>query len=452
MNPKHAIAIVALASAQCLHAQIDAGKGASVASVVIDLQSGQTLQQNNADQLLTPASLTKLLTTAAAIDLIGAQHKIATQAFISANGKQLTIRGMCDPTMASAYFSWHSIEAFATSIANALKQQNATQIERISFDSGYISESPYSSKRLWEDMGNYYGAAPTSFCTNDNTVTYTFSSPIEPNKPCQLISTQPAEDINVQCFVKSYTKQADSVYIYGIGQNWYATGCMPCNRAKFNVRGAMANPQKIFEQKLLTELRQQGIKIANVADEKNCNYTSLKPLATDYSPSIVSIAKVTNHESVNLYADALMLHLCGEESTSVDRALQQLRQYVKRITGQEAILYDGSGLSPLNALSPHQIATVIRHIETSAQAQAFDKTLSIAGVSGTLKRLGVGTAIVNNVRGKSGSMSGVLAYAGIVNATNGKQYVFCIITNHSPLPPTELRQRIARWLTELMKL
>ena len=101
MKLKLAITIVALTLVHPIYAQIDAGKGTSVASIVIDLQSGKTVQQHNADLLLTPASLTKLLTTAAALDQIGPQQKIATQAFISANGKQLIIRGQCDPTMGS---------------------------------------------------------------------------------------------------------------------------------------------------------------------------------------------------------------------------------------------------------------------------------------------------------------------------------------------------------------
>lgn len=429
-------------------AQIDAGKSATLASIVIDLKTGEVIEEHDADKLLTPASLTKLLTTAAVLEKMGAQSKIETRAYISIDKKHISIKGCCDPTIGSAYYTWHTPEAFATNIANTLKKNRITSIESIYFDANYIIGTNYSSKRLWEDMGNYYGAAPQAFNTNDNTTTYTFSSPAEPNKPCRIVSIDPNEDIDIINYVKSYTKQTDSVYIYGMGQHWYASGCMPCAKSAFKVKGAMCNPQNVFENKVMNELKRQGITIGRSINSQP-DYNKYTLLSTFASPSIESIIKTTNHESVNLYADALMLHLCGEQSASIDGGLQYLRNYVEHHTQSKVMLYDGSGLSPLNAVSARQFATIIRHMELSAHATAYDNSLATAGISGTLKRLGKGSAIEGKVKGKSGSMTGVLSYAGIVTTNNGKKYIFCIIINHSEITNTELRKRITQWLSQV---
>ena len=142
-----------------------------------------------------------------------------------------------------------------------------------------------------------------------------------------------------------------------------------------------------------------------------------------------------------------MLHLAGEKQTSVDAGMQQLRTFVGRINKSECMLYDGSGLSPMNALSARQMANVILYMAKSEYAREYEASLAVAGVSGTMKRLGKNTPIENRVKGKSGSMTGVLSYAGIITAKSGKQYVFCIIINHSQLNSSELRQRVANWLT-----
>ena len=429
------------------NAQVDAGKGASVSSIVVELRTGKVIEEYCADVLLTPASLTKLLTTAATLEMCGPQKKIETVAYLSVDNNQLIIKGKCDPTMGSKYYQWHSVEAFASDIASNLKKQKHTQIDCIVFDSGYISGSTYFSKRLWEDMGNYYGVAPNAFCIADNMSTYSFASPAEVGEKCTLTSILPNEGQKVDCLVKTYGKQSDSVYIYGMGQQWYATGCMPCAKVNYMVKGTMVNPQKVFEQKFVSELNRLGIKIVDSKSVTAFNYSNCNKIATSYSPTIESIIKVTNHESVNLYADALMLHLAGEKQTSVDAGMQQLRTFVGRINKSECMLYDGSGLSPMNALSARQMANVILYMAKSEYAREYEASLAVAGVSGTMKRLGKNTQIENRVKGKSGSMTGVLSYAGIITAKSGKQYVFCIIINHSQLNSSELRQRVANWLT-----
>lgn len=418
-------------------------EGATQAAIVIELSSGNTLYEYDANRNVTPASLTKLFTTAAALETLGPTAKIATKVFVYKD--ELYIRGYCDPTFSSKYYTWHNIDDFANQIADILAERKIRHISALKLDESYIEGSPYPSKHLWEDMGNYYGAAPSSFNIIDNTQTIILSSPDTPGNACKIVSLQPNTETKLKCFVKSYLKQADSVYVYGTGEDRYLSGCMPCTKNNFKVKASLPSPSSYFASTLKSVLESKGISIMRTETvgkipekaEQILSYTS---------PSVESIIKSTNHESDNLYAESLLLHLVDGEHTSHDEGIALLRKYVEKTTGQKANLFDGSGLCPMNTTTPRQVVNLLRHVLTSQYARQYENSLARAGIEGTLRRLGKGTPIEGNVRGKSGSMTGVLGYAGVFTSNKGKRCLFCIIINHSDETNASLRGKIAYWL------
>ena len=69
------------------------------------------------------------------------------------------------------------------------------------------------------------------------------------------------------------------------------------------------------------------------------------------------------------------------------------------------------------------------------------------GVEGTWAHLGKGTPLAGNVRAKSGTMTGVVAYAGFMTAKSGVDVAFCVIVNHFSETPHTVRTKIVDWLT-----
>ena len=61
---------------------------------------------------------------------------------------------------------------------------------------------------------------------------------------------------------------------------------------------------------------------------------------------------------------------------------------------------------------------------------SYLESLSVSGVSGTLKNITGGTAAEGKCLPKSGSMQKVRSYSGFVQASDGKLYAFCIIVNN----------------------
>ncbi|MBQ0982306.1 D-alanyl-D-alanine carboxypeptidase/D-alanyl-D-alanine-endopeptidase, partial [Micromonospora sp. M61] len=145
-----------------LHATIDtiladtrlAGAQASV--VVVDTGTGQTLYDRNGDRRLVPASNTKLMTSTAALELLGPGHRFTTD--VRTSGKRragllsgnLYLRGGGDPTMLAADY-------------DALAAQVAADGVRVVAGNLIADDTRYDRTRLgpdwtWDDEPYYYAA------------------------------------------------------------------------------------------------------------------------------------------------------------------------------------------------------------------------------------------------------------------------------------------------------
>lgn len=427
-------------------------KGATQAALIFDSKTGHVVYEYNADLWVTPASLTKLYTTAASMFQISPSAKFETKVYLDNISNVLYIKGLGDPTYNSKFFSWHSVEAFADKVATSLIQRDIKHLSNIVFDDSYIDGAPLSSKRVWEDMGNYYGASPSSFNIFDNTINLFLQSPDKSGKLCKVVDTEPSVEKLPNSYVTSYAKSADSVYVYGTSiEDWYVSGAMPMAKSRFKVRAAMFSPESFFMKYFVEQVKKRGIDVGAVKNSNiPINIVKQKPFLIDYSPSIEAIATVTNQESNNLFADALLLNLSAKEGkTSWDCGVRKLNEFVAAKTGVNSRLYDGSGLSPFGKTTARQIVSMLRAVRQSNVSDNYMRTLSIAGKNGTLRSFGKGTSVENNVRGKSGSMTGVVAFAGYVDAKS--ELIFCIIINNHIESNTNVKQMAAKWLATYIK-
>ena len=96
------------------------------------------------------------------------------------------------------------------------------------------------------------------------------------------------------------------------------------------------------------------------------------------------------------------------------------------------VLDNGSGLSREERITPEALAGLLRHAARHPQGVQFVQSLSIAGVSGTAARLARGgqSAARGNAWVKTGTLRDVTGIAGYVNASNGARYVVVGFINH----------------------
>lgn len=435
-------------------APLELAGGASMSAAVVNLSKGRTIFEHDADRRLTPASVTKIFTTAAALRALGPQTRLETAFGLTTDtaGRHLTIAGSFDPTTDSRFFSSPRLADAADALAASLRSLGVDTLRSVRVDMSLSPEAPYCPKRLWEDMGNYYGAAPTVVMADDNTADLYFSSPSGVGEECRLDSIVPSVGgLRPQTSVRSYDGKADRCYVCLAGPStWRATGQIPRGRGAFRVRSAMPTPEMHYADKVAELLRAARIGVGQTGVT-----TGARPDTTLLilrSPTIAEIARQTNFHSINLFADALCLHLStqgGTRRASWDAGADIVEKFWKREADVSPTLRDGSGLSPSNAMSARDVAGMLSSMSKSEERESFISTLPRMGREGTWGNMGRKTPLAGNVRAKSGTMSGVVSYAGYLTLRNGDEAAFCIIVNHFAEPAQTVRRKIVEWLVSI---
>src|ERR1700734_3275702 len=111
-------------------------------------------------------------------------------------------------------------------------------------------------------------------------------------------------------------------------------------------------------------------------------------LGAHMSVPIAEDITVTNKTSQNLHAE-LLLRLLGKlygTDGSFAQGARVVRQFMLNagIDDADFFLYDGSGLSPADKITPRAVTRLLSYVSRQSWGQAWRQTLPIAGVDGTL--------------------------------------------------------------------
>ena len=437
-------------------------KGAIVSGYVIDSESKGVIASVNKNYRMTPASLSKIFTSSAALIQLGADYRFKTKIGFS-NSKVINgvlkgdviITGGGDPTLGSKYFASTNPDAVFSKILSIIESKGIRSISgELIVVSDYFSQPRYPSLRLWEDMSNYYGAPPAGLSFMDNTFTITLESPPKVNALCKITSVNPSCDIEIDCRVKASSLQKDSAYIYGVPglKEWYIDGAIPAGRKEFKVKGAMPFPERVFGHLLIDYLKKNGVSIKELSFKSSGEVGNVVSVGEVISPPLSSIIKVLNKRSVNLFADHLFLSMAKKSGTANwDNARKVVSSFWEsKIGANDIFLHDGSGLSPFNYCSPVDMVNVLVFMSEHKSGNVFKESLSISGIDGTLKRIWDSSETKGRIKGKSGYMNGVLGYAGYITTKSNRELVFCIIVNRFVRPVGDVRELIEKELTKII--
>jgi len=436
-------------------------KGAIVSGYIVDMQTGEVIASENAEIRMTPASLSKIFTSSAALSILGADFRyrtvIAKTGHVS-NGNllgDLMIIGGGDPTLGSKYFPSTVPEKVMKEIVSIIKKAGVSSVSgKLVIVSDFFDPPAYPSLRLWEDMSNYYGAPPSGLTFMDNTFKVTLRSPSVIGKKCSIVNIEPDVGIKPECRVLSSASENDSAYIYGFpgSKDWYIDGSMPAGRSRFVIKGAMPFPQKVFGRMLISYLKNNGIQVRSLAFGKSRQTVRYDTIGTLYSPPLADIVKLVNKKSINLFADHLFLTMAKHYGKADwDNARKVLDNFWKgKIGNNDIYLHDGSGLSPYNHCTAKDMVTVLRYDAKSSISRDFKSSLSVSGIDGTLKRIWNSAETKGKVAGKSGYMKGVLGYAGYITTKKNKRFAFCVIVNRFTGPVKEVRGLIEQEIENII--
>ncbi len=435
-------------------------RGTGVSMCIKMIGSKKELVSYHSNLRLIPASLTKIITTSTALELLGPDYTFKTKFVCSGkvqNGcleGNLIIQAGGDPTLGSRYFNSTNSDSLFKHIFHWLQENDIKEISGTVYVQA--SEISYSSARLWEDIGNYYGAYPHEFNWRDNTVKVTLASE-ETGSLCKIVSLRPSiEPYSIKCKVLAADHNKDSAYVYGLPEikQWWIEGSIPSNRSGFIIKAAMPDPARTFEKELSSYLQVKGIHILK---------KEIKPYFSNdshlscifYSPRLSEIIKVINHKSNNLFADMLLLTLAKQfgNQYSWDIGVKVVCDFWNdRIDFTNNFrIKDGSGLTPKNLITTKGMVDLLLWMkDNSDYFDVFKASLAIGGQNGTLKSVFNHENLRNRIFGKSGSMEGVLGYCGYYIGINGKYHAFCCVANNFTVETKLVRNQMDSTLTQLI--
>ncbi|WP_445243779.1 D-alanyl-D-alanine carboxypeptidase/D-alanyl-D-alanine endopeptidase [Microcoleus sp. MON1_C5] len=405
------------------------------------LSSSTTLYSRDATKYFIPASNAKLLTTAAALQKLGADFRIKTSVYSGENGS-LYVAGRGDPSIA---------EAQLKSLAQQLKQRGISQVNELIGDDSYFQGSAVNPNWEWEDAQAGYGAPINSLIFNQNAIDLLLS-PQALGQPLKVTFAEPKQANQWQLQNNSVTVAQNESEFIEVGREFdrpiiRVSGQLKVGGEPESAYVAVVNPANNFLQQFQQVLAAEGIPVkqALVASaSRNLN----QELATVESPSLAELVRETNRESNNLYAEVI-LRLLGKVTDKMplppedtgEMGLKELKTALTQlgVNPNSYILADGSGLSRHNLISPEALVQTLRLMANSPAASIYRQSLPIAGENGTLKNRFNNTPNRVIVQAKTGTLSGVSALSGYIEVPNYEPLVFSIIVNQSDLSAAKMR-------------
>lgn len=452
--------------------------------LVYDLTQSETVVDYRSQVALVPASVTKLLTTAAALKVLGPDFRFETDLAYDGTIENGILKGDLwivaggDPTLGSEY-SQEPSTAFLEDWVAACRAHGIRRIEgRVRITQGRFELDGVAPSWLWEDLGNYYGAGVYDAAVFDNMYRIQLQS-FQAGQGVRIIGTRP-EMPRMQwsntLIAKNNSK--DSAYVYGEPYLWHQVirGSIPANRPLFEVKAAMPDPPAYLVYRLEQALLQAGISLENLSSlsvpapfglspscyysmpDKNAENTAnvdFEIINKHYSQKLSEIVKVTNHVSNNMFTEYLLRQTALAQAIrpplSQTASLEALKAFWNRheVNTEGWQLRDACGLSPMTSVSAQTVAQVLQYMLRSDVSADFQASLPQAGKEGTVA--GLCRSLPGVLRVKSGSMTGVRAYAGYYTRPQASSptHIVVVMFNHVSLTTPQISQDLTKLLSTL---
>jgi D-alanyl-D-alanine carboxypeptidase/D-alanyl-D-alanine-endopeptidase (penicillin-binding protein 4) len=425
-------------------------KSAQVGFKIVEVSSQQVVAQSQSTKSFVPASNLKLITTGLAMEALTPNFCFTTKLMYTGSIQNSVLTG--DLYVLGGYDPTTSIDNIIKAWTDSLVRIGIKKIVGNLYVPSTFYTNPYPMDYAWGDMGNYYGAGLYPLNLDDNKITYTLRPGKNIGDTTQLVS---ASCSDTTFSILNFSKTAavgtgDKIVIYNspLSSMIVIQGTIPLG-ADFTVKGSNPDPSYFFAKIMMEMARGKGVEWQGEIQR----FTPETPLGTlqqlSYWKSIPlrDIATSTNSLSNNLYAEAIKNAVMTKyNSTDVQVTYNHLLSKM----GVDTLglrFRDGSGMSPLNAISPSQMTSFLMYMRGNSN---FKKTIPIAGVQGTVST--ILQAYPNKVRMKSGTMTGVTCYSGYATSISGKEYVFSVMVNHHDGKNKWVQKLLEKYLIELIQL
>ncbi|MBO6524577.1 MAG: D-alanyl-D-alanine carboxypeptidase/D-alanyl-D-alanine-endopeptidase [Balneolaceae bacterium] len=415
-------------------------------SVTVRDSEGNILESYNQEKLIIPASNQKLFTTATVLDGLGSDFRYTTNIYgdgilvDSVWEGNLIIKGSGDPSISGFMYGENRYFVFGK-LVSQLKELGIYEINgSLIADVSYFDHQIYPKGWDWDDLSFYYGVeiAPLSF--NNNAVDLVVIADGEVGSKPRINwfpeNTSFVNFINYQTITPAGTKY-DEFYQRDMGSNRIVLASkLPkgyIEEESLSISGAAM----FFLQSFRHFMIQSGINTPGsyLVQNPNPDVQNLNILASHNSEPLSKLIEWTNKESDNFYTEMLLKTLDAEKSNqqgSFEYGIKEVRKFLggMEIDTTYVIMKDGSGMASGNFTKTSILSEFLVKMQYHPEFEAFYRSMSVAGIDGTIVHRMKGTALYRNFKGKSGYVGGVRTLSGYFTTSSGEQLIVSMAANN----------------------
>ena len=420
--------------------------------VIQSLSNGEYLYKRNEDKFFVPASNLKLFTSAAGLLNLGSDYRFTTNIFT--NGHQsgstlygdLIIQGRGDPTISGRFYNNDINFVFDSWIDSLLDLGISTIKGNIVGDDNLFEDVGLGNGWAWDYETDWYAAQSSAVSYNDNCIDIS----IKYNKKLDSVIVKSSPSLKSIIILNNLKpvngNEKTDVNVYRErGTNVITvSGKFRRGADSLVTYSTVQNPTQFAMISFKNRIEKRGIRVNGYAMdiddyERTINYSDLEKIFVWYSEPLSEIIKVINKNSQNFFAEQLLKTIGLEKKGlgSASNGIATLKETFAEIglNPENILMYDGSGLSPLNMVTPRQIVELLKYMKSNEYLfPDFYNSLPIAGIDGTLGKRMKNTSAENVIRAKTGYISHVRSLSGYAVTGDNEPIAFSLIANNFSVP------------------
>ncbi|MHC4166652.1 MAG: D-alanyl-D-alanine carboxypeptidase/D-alanyl-D-alanine endopeptidase [Planctomycetota bacterium] len=402
---------------------------------IIRANSGTTVYDHDSRELMIPASNMKLMVSATALKELGPDYVYTTK--VGLLDSTLVVIGSGDPLLGDektdAKYGREPGWIFKD-IIHALNNKEVKTIEDIIVDTSFFDNERVHPSWPANDLNKWFACEVSGLNYNGNCVALTARNIFgrvtiavdPPTSFLTLINEVEPTTTGTSVLGSNRNRTANKLTVYG-----------RCRDRAGPIDVAIERPAAFFGFLLAERLAGAGIDARGQLIERAlADDSNFVPLA-EFTTKIEDCLARCNKNSLSLAAEALLKTVAAEANPDGKDGgwaggRERISQYLTELGLDESQFYldDGTGLSRQNELTAFAITTVLSDIYHCRSWDFYRNTLAVGGEDGTIEKYFKDEKYKGRIRGKTGTISGVKAFSGVVE-TAGGDYIFSILANNA---------------------
>jgi D-alanyl-D-alanine carboxypeptidase/D-alanyl-D-alanine-endopeptidase (penicillin-binding protein 4) len=419
---------------------------------IVSLANGETLYAHDSAKLLNPASNMKLLTTATALERLGADFHFRTVLYAdsgtigdTAISGNLYLKGYGNPDLTTDDLNL---------LADDLRGRGISKISGdLVCDDTYFDDLYRGEGWMWDDASSWYFAPIGALSVNDNCVTVIVKAGKRPGDSLSVVLEPHTRYIKIENEgITVDSTDSLSIANFKVEREWKN----PKNTVTIQGGIVAGAPPESTIVDVVDPTLYTGTLFAEILQQKNIHLLgaivhgqtpgSVDTVFAHMSEPLSLVVYNTNKISDNLSAEQI-LKTVGAEKKGLPGTARKGVSVVKgflQSAGVDSSSYyivDGSGVSRYDLVSPDLLVELLRRMHQDFEVQPeFESSLPVAGADGTLEHRMQNGPAYKKVRAKTGSLRGVSSLSGYTKTADGELVAFSMMMSDFVKPASRIRK------------